>query len=139
MAALRAVVVLGVGSGALHARACDSAHFCAQKQDAFLLQGAGGAAGSLAAARCGSGASTLGRSGGALAPGESARPARARRAQAAAAPAAVAAASFCSSAGTSRAAEGGDGRRLAAWAAAARARQADRGAREARAAEVGRA
>ncbi|EOD26161.1 hypothetical protein EMIHUDRAFT_236954 [Emiliania huxleyi CCMP1516] len=42
MAALRAVVVvLGVGSGALHARACDSAHFCAQKQDAFLLQGHG--------------------------------------------------------------------------------------------------
>ena len=62
MAALCAVVILGVGSSALRARACDSAHFCVLLQDAFLQQGAEGAAGLLAAARCGS-EEKLGRGG----------------------------------------------------------------------------
>ena len=80
MAALCAVVILGVGSSGLRARACGCAFFCALQQDHFLQQGAEGAAGPLAAARRGSGASALGRSGGALALCASARPTRARRA-----------------------------------------------------------
>ena len=108
-----------------------AAHFCALQQDPFLQQGAEGAAGLLAAARRGRGASALGRSGGALALCASALPTRARRAEAAAAAAVVAASSF-RPAGTSGRAGGGDGRRLAAGAAAARAREAEGGAREAR-------
>ena len=137
MAALCAVVILGVSSSGLRARACGSAFFCALQQDHFLQQGAEGAAGPLAAARRGSGASALGRSGGALALCASARPTRARRAKAAAAAAAASAASYAWPAGTSGLAGGGDGRRLAAGAAAAHAREAERGARVARAAEVG--
>ena len=47
MAALCAVVILGVSSSGLRARACGSAFFCALQQDHFLQQGAEGAAGPL--------------------------------------------------------------------------------------------